>query len=266
MKKHHLWLGPCGPPGRRTDSSEGGFLNPSQTRAAASASGPSPSPPTQLSGPCAATRPSVGHPPRTPKPWPDRPSLGRSAQAGFLGEDNPGGGEEGPARLGVALLSGPGSGLPDPPDSSSRPGPRPPEPLPALPRRRPALRLRAPRPPIPGSRAGGRTSLGWAAAPPRVAGTTAASPAWIQPKPSGRTPRPAEAPREAGKSRRRSETFVRSRGQDSCRGWRAPGLCRTISLFLDGCLECTTLARRGTQRDRICLSAQRREAGVFFCM
>ena len=138
-------------------------------------------------------------------------------------------------------------------------------PSPALPRRCPVLRLRAPRPPTPGSRPGGRTCLGWAAAPPRVAGTTAASPARIQPKPSGRTPRPAEAPREAGKSRRRSETFVRSRGQDSSREWRAAGLCRAISPFLDGCLEPTTLARRGGRGDRICLSAQRREASVF-CM
>nr|XP_005886924.1 PREDICTED: protein cramped-like [Bos mutus] len=78
------------------------------------------------------------------KPWPDRPPLGRSAQAGFLGEDNPGGGEESPARLGVALLPGPGSGLPDPPDSPSRPGPRPREPIPG-----PASSLPCPEAPGP---------------------------------------------------------------------------------------------------------------------
>lgn len=71
-------------------------------------------------------------------------------------------------RLGVALLPGPGSRLLDPPDSPSRPGPRPPEPIPGPPRRRPVLRLRGPRLPTPGFRAGGCTRLGWASAPPRA--------------------------------------------------------------------------------------------------
>lgn len=128
-----------------------------------------------------------GHPPALTSdaaPAPARPAPTRSAVARLPDEDDPGG-----RRPGVPPAAG---------SASSR-----------APGRSRALPRLSPRKPADATHPGG------AVAPPCVAGTTAARGRRKQPKGARRTPRPPEAPRAAGKSRRRSGALVRGRGPRS---------------------------------------------------
>lgn len=150
-------------------------------------------------------------------------------------------------RLGVALLPGPGSGLPDRPDSPRRPGLRPPEPSPG-----PASSSscpEAPGPQTPYSRVPARGPHSpWlgrcAAARCRDNGREPSSD-------TAETERAdAETSRSAPRGRKEPKTLGNVRAQP--RAGFLPRVASSwavlaISPSLDGCLESTTLARRGAE-------------------
>lgn len=133
---------------------------------------------------------------------------------------------------------------------------RPPAPAPQAARGPSLPRLSPPEPAV-------ATHPGGAVAPSRVARTTAARGPRKQPKRARRTPRPPEASRAAGKSRRRSGALVRRRGP------RSPdrSLWTRSSAVLPGTLSrsppLSSGSERGARRSGWTLCARRRKPATF---